>query len=45
MPEETNFKKKIRNVGETQFNKYIIGDDENLRDKFISASIYIDIKK
>ena len=30
--------------GETQFNEYIIGDDENLRDKFISASIYLDNK-
>ena len=30
--------------GETQFNEYIIGDDENLRDKFISALIYLDNK-
>ena len=41
---KNTFKKKIRNVGETQFNEYMIGDDENLRDKFISASIYLDNK-
>ena len=32
-------------LGETKFNKYIIGDDENVRDKFINAYIYLDNKK
>ena len=31
----------IIEFGDTEFNEYIIGEDENLRDKFISACIYI----
>ena len=35
----------IIEFGDTEFNEYIIGEDENLRDKFISACIYIDEKQ
>ena len=30
--------------GDREFNENIMGDDENLRDKFISASIYLENK-
>ena len=35
----------IVEFGETEFNEMMIGDDENLRDRFISASTYLDNKK
>ena len=31
--------------GETEFNEYIIGEDENLRHQYICACIYLDERK
>ena len=34
----------IIEFGDTEFNENIMGDDENLRDRFISVCIYLDNK-